>query len=176
MHGYIALGSNLGDRRRHLEAGLAGLREARIRPVGVSSVWETEPVECPPSRWFWNMTVKVKTDQEPLQVLDSLMEIEGLAGRERTTRNGPRTLDLDLLILGDLVVDHDRLTLPHPRMWQRRFVLEPLAEIESGLVNPVTGLTVAEERDRSADRSLVRCIGPLACRSFPAHEIQIDRG
>ena len=163
MYGYIALGSNLGDRRQHLEAGLAGLREAEIRPVGVSSVWETEPVDSPSTRWFWNMTVKVKTDREPLQVLDSLMGIEGLAGRERTTHNGPRTLDLDLLVLGDLVVDHDRLNLPHPRMWQRRFVLEPLAEIEPGLVNPVTGLTVAEERDRSVDRSVVRCIGPLAC-------------
>jgi len=162
MHGYIALGSNLGDRRRHLEAGLAGLREAGIAPVGVSSVWETEPIESPSNRRFWNMTVKVMTDRDPLEVLDSLMGIEGQAGRERATRNGPRTLDLDLLMLGDLVVDHDRLNLPHPRMWQRRFVLEPLAEIEPGLVNPDTGLTVAEERDRSIDRSLVRCIGPLA--------------
>jgi 2-amino-4-hydroxy-6-hydroxymethyldihydropteridine diphosphokinase len=162
MHGYIALGSNLGDRRRHLEAGLAGLREAGFGPVGVSSVWETEPIDAPSKRWFWNMTVKVMTDRAPLEVLDSLMGIEGQAGRERTIRNGPRTLDLDLLMLGDLVVDHDRLNLPHPRMWQRRFVLEPLAEIEPGLVNPDTGLTVAEERDRSIDRSLVRCIGPLA--------------
>ena len=166
MHGYIALGSNLGDRRRHLEAGLAGLGEAGIRPLGVSSVWETEPVDSPSTRWFWNMTVKVQTDREPLDVLDSLLGIEDLLGRERTVRNGPRTLDLDLLMLGDLVLDHDRLNLPHPRMWQRRFVLAPLAEIEPDLVNPVTGLTVVEERDRSPDRSQVRCIGTLAsCRT-----------
>lgn len=162
MHGYIALGSNLGDRRRHLEAGLNGLREVGMRPIEVSSVWETEPVDSPSDRWFWNMTVKVQTDRDPLEVLDSLMGIEGQAGRERTVRNGPRTLDLDLLMLGDLVVEHARLNLPHPRMWQRRFVLEPLAEIEPDLVNPVTGLTVAEERDRSIDRSRVRRIGPLA--------------
>lgn len=162
MHGYIALGSNLGDRRRHLEAGLAGLRDAGIRPLEVSSVWETEPVESPSTRWFWNMTVKVETCRNPLEVLDSLLGIEDLEGRRRSIRNGPRTLDLDLLMLGDLEVDHDRLSLPHPRMWQRRFVLEPLAEIEPALVNPFTGLTVVEERDRSLDRSQVRCIGTLA--------------
>jgi 2-amino-4-hydroxy-6-hydroxymethyldihydropteridine diphosphokinase len=164
MHGYIALGSNLGDRCRHLEAGLAGLRDAEIRPVEISSVWETEPVDSPSTRWFWNMTVKVETRREPLDVLDTLLRIEALVGRERTIRNAPRTLDLDLLMLGDLEVDHDRLSLPHPRMWQRRFVLEPLAEIEPALVNPVTGLTVVEERDRSPDRSQVRCIGTLASR------------
>ena len=162
MHGYIALGSNLGDRGRHLEAGLAGLSNAEIRPVEVSSVWETEPVDSPSARWFWNMTVKVQTHRDPLDVLDSLLGIEDLAGRERTIRNGPRTLDLDLLMLGDLMLDHDRLNLPHPRMWRRRFVLEPLAEIEPALVNPATGLTVVEERDRSPDRSQVRCIGTLA--------------
>lgn len=162
MHGYIALGSNLGDRRQHLEAGLAGMHDVGIRPLGVSSVWETEPVDSPSARWFWNMTVKVQTDRDALDVLDSLMGIEDLAGRERTIRNGARTLDLDLLMLGDLVLDHERLNLPHPRMWQRRFVLAPLAEIEPDLVNPVTGLTVVEERDRSPDRSQVRCIGTLA--------------
>jgi len=162
MHGYIALGSNLGDRRRHLEAGLAGLRGAGIRPVEISSVWETEPVDSPSTRWFWNMTVKVETGRDPLDVLDALLGIEKLVGRERTIRNGPRTLDLDLLMLGDLEVDNERLSLPHPRMWQRRFVLEPLAEIEPSLFNPVTGLTVVEERDRLSDRSQVRCLGTLA--------------
>jgi 2-amino-4-hydroxy-6-hydroxymethyldihydropteridine diphosphokinase len=108
------------------------------------------------------MTVKVETHRDPLGALDALLGIEGLAGRERSIRNGPRTLDLDLLMLGDLEIDNTRLNLPHPRMWQRRFVLEPLAEIEPALVNPVTGLTVVEERDRSPDRSQVRCIGTLA--------------
>jgi len=162
MHGYIALGSNLGDRRRHLEAGLAGLRDAEIRPIEISSVWETEPLDSPSTRWFWNMTIKVETRRDPLDVLEALLGIEDLAGRERTIQNGPRTLDLDLLMLGDLEVDHERLNLPHPRMWQRRFVLEPLAEIEPALLNSVTGLTVVEERDRSPDRSQVRRIGTLA--------------
>lgn len=162
MHGYIALGSNLGDRRLHLEAGLAGLHDAEIRPIEISSVWETEPLDSPSTRWFWNMTAKVTTRRDPLDVLEALLEIEDLAGRERTIRHGPRTLDLDLLMLGDLEIDQERLRLPHPRMWQRRFVLEPLAEIEPALVNPVTGLTVVEERDRSSDRSQVHCIGTLA--------------
>ena len=162
MHGYIGLGSNLGDRCRHLEEGLAGLRDAGIRPIEISSVWETEPVDSPSTCWFWNMAIKVEAHTGPLEVLEALQGIEHRAGRERSVRNGPRTLDLDLLMLGDLVFDDDRLSLPHPRMWQRRFVLEPLAEIEPALVNPITGLTVVEERDRSHDRSQVRCLGTLA--------------
>lgn len=168
MHAYIALGSNLGDRRRHLEAALAGLREADLPPVEISSVWETEPVDCPSGGWFWNMAVKVRTGRRPLELLDSLLDIEKRTGRVRTVRNAPRTLDIDLLMMGDLVLEHDRLNLPHPRMWQRRFVLEPLAEIEPELINPMTGLTVAEERARSRDRSRVRRIGRLAsCRTVP---------
>jgi 2-amino-4-hydroxy-6-hydroxymethyldihydropteridine diphosphokinase len=168
MLAYIALGSNLGDRRRHLEAALDGLREADIPPIGISSVWETEPVDCPAGGWFWNMAVKARTSRKPLELLDSLLGIEERMGRVRTVRNAPRTLDMDLLMLGDLVFEHDRLNLPHPRMWQRRFVLEPLAEIEPELINPITGLTVVEERARSRDRSRVRRIGTLAsCRTVP---------
>jgi len=161
---YIALGSNLGDRRRYLQAGLDGLREVELEPVTVSSVWETEPVDCTSPRWFWNMTVKVRTTRDPLEVLDLLMGIERRAGRQRAADKAPRTLDLDLLMLGDLAVQHERLLLPHPRMWRRRFVLEPLAEIEPELVNPTTGRTVKQERDRLRDRTRVRRLGPLATR------------
>jgi 2-amino-4-hydroxy-6-hydroxymethyldihydropteridine diphosphokinase len=164
MDAYIALGSNLGDRRRHLQAGLDGLREVELEPVTVSSVWETEPIDCSSPGWFWNMTVKVRTTREPLEVLDLLLGIEQRAGRQRAAENAPRTLDLDLLMLGDLAVRHERLLLPHPRMWGRRFVLEPLAEIEPELVNPTTGRTVKQERDRLRDRAQVRRLGPLATR------------
>ena len=162
MDGFVALGSNLGDRRGHLAAGLAGLEAAGLTPVAVSSVWETEPVEAPGSGWFWNMVAKLSTGLGPFEVLERLLRVERGAGRERTVRNGPRTLDLDLLLLGQLVVRDPRLELPHPRMWQRRFVLEPLAEIEPELINPATGRTAIKERDRLRDGPQVRRLGRLA--------------
>jgi len=162
MEGLVALGSNLGNRRRNLARGLAGLQAAGIELVAVSSVWETEPVDAPPSPWFWNMVVKVRTELEPFGLLDRLLAVEREAGRERGARNAPRTLDLDLLLLGRWVVSHPRLELPHPRMWERRFVLEPLAEVEPGLVNPATGRTALEERDRLRDGARARSLGSLA--------------
>ena len=160
MDAYIALGSNLGDRRANLRSGLERLSGCGIRPVAVSSVWETEPVDAPGPSWFWNMAIKVETDLPALDLLDRLLEIERQTGRLRSLRNGPRSLDLDLLMLGTIRIDHARLALPHPRMWRRRFVLEPLSEIAPELRNPVTGRTVAEECGCLAER--VRRIGRLS--------------
>jgi len=164
MDCYIALGTNLGRRARNLAAGLAGLARAGCEPVAESSVWETEPVDGPAGApWFWNMAVHVRTPQAPLTLLDSLLEVEREAGRVRAAANAPRILDLDLLLIGDLRLQHPRLHLPHPRMWQRRFVLEPLAEIAPDLRNPLSGRCVAEERQRLGARSTVRRLGRLAC-------------
>lgn len=162
--GYVALGSNLGNRGEHLSGGLQGLVRRGLCPTAISSVWETEPIDAPSSLWFWNMTVEVRTAMAPLGVLQSLQAVEREAGRVREVPNAPRTLDLDLLLLGDLTVDDGLLCLPHPRMWRRRFVLEPLAEIAPDLVNPATGRTVAEERDCLLDDARVRCLGALASR------------
>ena len=162
MRGFVALGSNLGDRRRALVAGLDGLRAAGLEPAARSSVWETEPVDAPGSRWFWNMVVELRTELGPFELLERLLDIERAAGRTRGARNAPRTLDLDLLLLGDLVVRHPRLTLPHPRMWQRRFVLEPLCEIAPGLIRAETGRTALEERERLRGTGKVERLGPLA--------------
>jgi 2-amino-4-hydroxy-6-hydroxymethyldihydropteridine diphosphokinase len=151
MTGHVALGSNLGDREENLRAGLRGLRLRGIEPVAVSSVWETEPVACPEPLWFLNMVARISTDRPPLEVLDRLLEIEREAGRVREARNEPRILDLDLLLLGSLEVRTGRLTLPHPRMWERRFVLAPLAEIDPDLRNPASGRTVSEELERARD-------------------------
>lgn len=164
---YIALGSNLGDRRAHLESGLAGLGRHGLEPRAVSSVWETEPVDTDFPRWFWNMALRTEDDRPPLELLELLLEIERRNGRRRTEANGPRTLDLDLLMVGDLRVDGPRLRLPHPRMWQRAFVLEPLAEIAPELRNPDSGRTVGEERLRLQDPARVRKLGDLAtCRDL----------
>ena len=99
---------------------------------------------------------------EPAELLELLLEIESRVGRRREERNGPRTLDLDLLLVGDRIIEDPRLSLPHPRMWERGFVLEPLAEIHPGLTHPGTGRGVAEECRRLGERPRVRRIGPLA--------------
>ena len=161
MTGYIALGSNLGDRRAHLRAGLAGLDEAGLRVTRISTVWETEPVGVSDPRFFWNMAVEIETGGPPHRVLDASLRIEHATGRRRTGAHGSRTLDLDLLMLGDLSVSDERLQLPHPRMWKRSFVLAPLAEIVPQLQNPSSGLSVADELVRIAEPTRVRSIGVL---------------
>lgn len=181
MIAYVGLGSNLGLRRHHLRSGLEGLRSAGLEVRSVSSVWETEPVDTGDGRWFLNMAVSLEADRDPLELLDLLLAVERRAGRVRTVRNAPRTLDLDLLLVGDLRWRDERLILPHPRMWERRFVLEPLAEIAPELSNPETGRTVAEECERLRSRSGVcRLAGIIpthagSMRSASGHEVQIDR-
>ena len=161
MTGYIALGSNLGDRRAHLRAGLGGLDEAGLRLTRISSLWETEPVGVSDPRLFLNMAVEIETGEPPHRVLEAVLRIERAAGRERNGSNGSRTLDLDLLMLGDLSVSDERLQLPHPRMWTRSFVLAPLAEIAPELQNPSSGLSVDDELARIAHPTRVCSIGVL---------------
>jgi 2-amino-4-hydroxy-6-hydroxymethyldihydropteridine diphosphokinase len=181
MIAYVGLGSNLGPRRDHLRSGLVGLRAAGLDPLATSSICESEPVGSDDPRWFLNMAAALRADGDPLAILDVLLEIERKSGRVRTARNAPRTLDLDLLLLGDLRWSDDRLVLPHPRMWERRFVLEPLTEIAPDLRNADTGRTVAEECDRIRNRPAVcRVAGIIrfstgSWRSASRHEIQIDR-
>lgn len=128
---FIGLGSNLGDREQHIHTALRELAEAGdIRVVAVSRVYDTEPVACPPGQpRFLNAVAELATALDPHALLARLQAIEVRHGRTRSLPNGPRTLDLDLLLYGDRVIDDPALTVPHPRMWQRRFVMEPLAEI-----------------------------------------------
>jgi 2-amino-4-hydroxy-6-hydroxymethyldihydropteridine diphosphokinase len=161
---YVGIGTNLGDRSRNLAFALRALEERALVPQAVSSIWETEPVDADGSPWFWNMTVKLSTDRPPLELLDLLQEIETRSGRVRTERNAPRTLDLDILMIDGMVLDEPRLSLPHPQMWRRRFVLEPLAEIAPDLRNPATGRTVVQERAGLDDPHVARNIGRLASR------------
>jgi len=182
--GYIGLGSNLGDRRAWLRAGVAGMRAEGLQVTAASSIWETEPVATTAPGWFLNMVVEVRTGRAPLELLEILLEIERRAGRRRSGYNGPRNLDLDLLLLGSRRWDDARLVLPHPRMWQRSFVLEPLRQLVPELRNPLSGRTVTEECRRVAGQAVVREVGrlPLAGilrsstpRSSSRHEVQIDR-
>jgi 2-amino-4-hydroxy-6-hydroxymethyldihydropteridine diphosphokinase len=128
---FIALGSNLGDRAQHIRDALRELAEAGdIRVLAVSSLHETDPVGGPPGQpRYLNAAAELATDLEPRALLERMQAIERRHGRERTVRDGPRTLDLDLLLYRDRTIDDPDLCVPHPRMWQREFVLRPLGEI-----------------------------------------------
>jgi 2-amino-4-hydroxy-6-hydroxymethyldihydropteridine diphosphokinase len=145
----IALGSNLASQWGDREANL---REAvrRIRELGavqaVSTFYDTAPVGYTAQPNFLNGAMLLETELEPLELMRALLAIERAMGRDRTgvPVKGPRVIDLDLLLMGDVVMASADLTLPHPAMAERRFVLEPLAEIAPGIVDPVSGRTVAE--------------------------------
>lgn len=131
MRAYLGLGSNLGDRRAHLRAAVAALPDV----VAVSPVYETDPVGGPPGQGpFLNLVVVLETNLSPRRLLDVAHSLEDAAGRVRKERDGPRTLDVDVLLVGDLCVDEPDLVVPHPRMWHRRFVLAPLADLANGNV------------------------------------------
>ena len=152
----IALGSNLGDRQAHLDYAARRLR-ALLRNLSVSGYVETEPeeVDTPQPRYL-NGAAVGETSLSARELLDALLAIERERGRERPRPNAPRTLDLDLILLGDVVEQLTGLSVPHPRWRERRFVLEPLAEIAPHLVDPVTHLTVAELLARSAGAGRTR--------------------
>jgi 2-amino-4-hydroxy-6-hydroxymethyldihydropteridine diphosphokinase len=133
VRAFIGLGSNLGDRQAHL----AGAVEALPDVVAVSQLYETEPVGGPPGQGpYLNLVVELDTELGPRALLEVARRLEAGAGRRRGVRFGPRTLDVDVLLVGDLVVDDEDLVVPHPRMWQRRFVVDPLAELAPELVPP----------------------------------------
>src|SRR5205807_8280630 len=143
---YIALGSNLGDRAELRRRALQALQERPgIEVTQVSTFHETEPVGGPPGQGaYLSAAARLKTDLAPSQLLCALLEVETQLGRVRGERDGPRTIDLDLLLYGDLVCDAQDLIVPHPRMHERLFVLQPLDESAAGVVHPLQGVTIRE--------------------------------
>jgi 3-oxoacyl-[acyl-carrier protein] reductase len=159
---YIALGSNLGDRWATLAAAVRRLRaEPGLRVIASSEFYETAPVNCPPgSGAFLNAVVAVETDREPHDILQLLLRIERELGRVRTEPNSPRTLDLDLILYGDRVVNTPDLVIPHPRMHERAFVLAPLAEIAPDALHPVLVKTAQELIEGITSWGGVRAVPP----------------
>lgn len=158
---YVGLGSNLGDRAAHLGAAIAALRAVECVEVRrISSVWETEPVGGPPQGSYLNAVVALETGLSASELLGRLQAIEAAAGRERSgTRDAPRTLDLDLLFYGAEIIEEPGLEVPHPRLHQRVFVLEPLREIAPELVHPRLGTSLEELARRARGRSAARRVG-----------------
>ena len=136
--GYLGLGSNIGDRRAQLEKAVAALPENGVKVLASSSVYETEPVGLVlDQRQFYNACLRVETDHGPEELLRACKEVERSLGRKPGgRRHGPRPIDVDVLLLDELEYASDRLTLPHPEVTSRRFVLVPLLELEPGLTLP----------------------------------------
>jgi 2-amino-4-hydroxy-6-hydroxymethyldihydropteridine diphosphokinase len=137
---FVGIGSNLGDREAHLRRAIELLSaEEGIEIAAVSEIRETDPVGPVEQGQFLNGAVLVETDLAPRELLARLLDIERRMGRVRSERFGPRTIDLDLLLYGNEIVDEPGLTVPHPRLHERRFALEPLAELDPGLTIPGLG-------------------------------------
>jgi 2-amino-4-hydroxy-6-hydroxymethyldihydropteridine diphosphokinase len=141
---YLSLGSNLGDREAYLRQALQRLSGQGMLLAGKSSIYETDPQDLEDQPQFLNMVVEIETALFPMQLLSRTQRIERELGRERRTDKGPRTIDIDILFYGRFVIATDRLQIPHPRIEQRRFVLEPLAELAPNLRHPVSGKSVKE--------------------------------
>jgi len=140
----VALGSNLGNRSANLDAAVHELQHD-LRDIVRSSIIETKPLGVPsPQPDFLNAAIVGKTDASARALLDRLLQVERIFGRERHEPLAPRSLDLDLILYGDAVIREDGLVVPHPRFRERHFVLAPLAEVAPGMVDPVTGKTVRE--------------------------------
>lgn len=156
---YLALGANLGDRADNLRRALDALRHS-FTVEAVSPCYETEPAYVLDQPRFYNLACRATTTLTPLEVLHRLRQIECDLGRVRALRYGPRVIDLDLLFYDDLILDLPELTVPHPLLQERAFVLVPLADIAPELLHPKLGLTVSALRNKlGTELSTVRQLG-----------------
>ncbi len=151
----LALGSNLGDRASHLRSAVEGLRRAGVVLERISRLYGTEPVGGPPQGWFLNAALVGRFAGSPHALLSTCLDVERGLGRERTVKNGPRTIDIDILFYGDAVIVAPVLRIPHPRLHLRRFVLAPLAQIAPEWTHPALRLTATQLLERCEDRSEV---------------------
>jgi 2-amino-4-hydroxy-6-hydroxymethyldihydropteridine diphosphokinase len=153
---YLSLGSNIGDREENLRKAIESLAAVDVRVLRESPIYETEPVGLADQRWFLNMVVETETALFPLQLLTRTAKIERDLGRVRTLKNGPRTIDIDILLFAKAAMRTARLTIPHSRMHERRFVLVPLADLAPELRHPVTHKTVRQMLDAAPPEKLRR--------------------
>jgi 2-amino-4-hydroxy-6-hydroxymethyldihydropteridine diphosphokinase len=152
---YISIGSNLGDRAENLNRAVAHLDGSDLTVTEVSPFYSTEPVGFQDQPWFLNAAVSLETDLSPMELLKRCRQIEDTMGRVRTFRDAPRTVDLDILLFGNRIIDRPDLQIPHPRMAERRFVLKPLSRIAPEAIHPVLGKDIRSLLAACPDTSAV---------------------
>jgi len=152
---YLSLGSNVGDRAANLNTAIDRLRSLGT-VLQVSSFYETEPVEFTAQPWFLNCVVELNTEKTPEDLMAAILAVEQQMGRTRTQKKGPRSIDIDILLFGDSIVETKGVTIPHPALQERRFVLEPLAEIAPDVQHPLLKQTIRELRDALPPGQAVR--------------------
>jgi 2-amino-4-hydroxy-6-hydroxymethyldihydropteridine diphosphokinase len=158
---FLGLGSDLGNREENLKLAVEAIGSSAGPVTGVSLLYETEPVGFRGNNDFLNMVISIETPLLPSELLESLMKSEKLLGRTRGESNTiSRTIDIDILIYDDLVIDNNTLVIPHPRMHERKFVLVPLNDLAPGLIHPVIGKTVRELLEECKDTSRIRQFKP----------------
>jgi 2-amino-4-hydroxy-6-hydroxymethyldihydropteridine diphosphokinase len=155
MLAYLSLGSNVGNRQVQLREAQERLSELG-RITALSSYYETEPVEFTNQPWFLNAVLALETNLTPQNLMHSILQIEREMGRERLQKKGPRTIDIDILLFGDSIISSSEVTIPHPAMHQRRFVLEPMAEIAPEAWHPLLNKTARELLDELPEGPVVR--------------------
>ncbi|HHV76101.1 MAG TPA: 2-amino-4-hydroxy-6-hydroxymethyldihydropteridine diphosphokinase [Syntrophothermus lipocalidus] len=169
---YLSLGSNMGDKCQNLKIARHRLEETgKIRVVKASSFYLTEPWGKTDQDWFVNQVLAVETGLEPLPLLDTVLAIEERMGRVRQERWGPRTIDIDILLIDDQVINSDRLTVPHPRLYERGFVIIPLLEIAPGLVLPGR-LPLQQVWENLVKNQETGCIKKLTCDKMSQRNIE----
>jgi 2-amino-4-hydroxy-6-hydroxymethyldihydropteridine diphosphokinase len=157
---YVSAGSNLGDRKLNLDLALDALGKAS-QVIQVSSFYETEPTGYLEQPWFLNIAIELESRLTAPAFLDLCHFIESSCGRIRSFRDAPRTLDLDILLFGRDIIRGEKLTIPHPRLQDRKFVLEPLAQIASGVIHPVLNKPIRLLLSECTDSSIVRLWVPV---------------
>jgi 2-amino-4-hydroxy-6-hydroxymethyldihydropteridine diphosphokinase len=162
---YLALGSNLGDRAHFIGEALRLLEGPSLAVLRRSSFYETEPRDFLAQPWFLNMVVEARTRLFPKQLLARTQSVERRLGRQRNVDKGPRTVDIDILLYGDSMLDLPELTIPHPRMCERRFVLEPLAELRPDFRHPASRETMKELVGAVSAQNVIRLTHLPAGRS-----------
>jgi 2-amino-4-hydroxy-6-hydroxymethyldihydropteridine diphosphokinase len=157
---YLALGSNLGDRHAYLQAGVVGLSRRGVRIIRSASLYSTEPHNMPSQPWFLNTVIQANTILSPEQLLGNCLAVEEENFRKRTGKPESRTLDIDIIFYGDQILKTSDLTIPHPEFRNRRFVLEPLAEIAPDFVDPVSGKSIRHLLENVNDPGGIQIFGP----------------
>jgi len=158
MRYFLSLGSNLGDKAQNLIDALSFLKKEKIKILKCSSLYETQPVDYPCQPWFYNQVIEAETDLNPFDLLALIKKIETKMGRESNASKKPRIIDIDILLAEDVVISTSQLTIPHPRLEKRNFILIPLDEMSSHVRHPLLKKTIQQLLAKSEDKAIVRKI------------------